>query len=212
MPFNAAVPVGTLTIADNKPLFQANFTAIDTAFSANHTALASATNIGLHKQVSFIGVNPAAAVPVTTEGLTVIAEYLPDIAGSTRNKYVLFCRQDSAAHPASTSYQITGTKTPINSRNGCSNLPGGMMIQWGESLSVPALGLRTVTFNTDFDSDQVIVTITAIKEQHTSGSGLFIHYDTLDPHPLQVFADRFVIVSNAPDPHTCFWTAIGPRA
>lgn len=204
MTYNPVIPLGSRTISDNGPGFRANFTQANTHFAIDHTAFTSGTNVGFHKKISFIGVNPAAVVPITTEGITVVAEYMPNVALEERERYALFYRQNSAAH-ADADYQLTGTQVPVNASVGSTFLPGGLMIQWGRTAVLPIGTSPAIPFQTDFDAAPYSIVITAIKAGGGSGLGIFVKNGSETKH-------QFKVLNEASAPHDIYWVAIGPRA
>lgn len=205
MTYTTNMPLPTDTLAQSQPRIRVNFNLIDSYFGQDHFSFTAASNNGLHKKISFVGVNPAAAIPVTTEGITAIAEYMPNIAGAEeRQAYALFYRQNSAAH-ADVGYQLTGTQVPVNASRGCSSLPGGLMIQWGRTAVLPVGTSPDIPFQIDFDSPPYSIVITAIKVGGGSGKGLFVKTASETKH-------KFNVENEASAGHDIYWIAIGPRA
>jgi len=133
MTFSTAVPDGATTIAGNKPKFLANFTSMNTAFSADHTQFDSGVNVGLHKKISFIGNSPALnPIPITQSGITMICN-------TSGSNFTLSCVERDGG-VTKDRVQLTAKTTPLTDTNGRSFLPGrtavwnqsmGLLICWG---------------------------------------------------------------------------------
>lgn len=75
---------------------------------------------------------------------------------------------------AGTATALTTSKigAPTVSTNGCSWLPGGILIQWGTS-SVPTSGTQVVTFPVAFPNNAYNVSVTGIRN-NSGGDGVFV--------------------------------------
>jgi hypothetical protein len=202
MTFSTAVPDGTTTIAGNKPKFVANFTAMNTAFSADHTQFDSGVNIGKHKQVSFIGNFPAIPIPPTLSGITLLSN-------TSGSNYTLSYVENNG-FSTSTEVQLTGKTPPIpitvpvaGQSSGCSNLPGGLMIQWGYIQAFgPGLSANIV-FPRPFSVNPYSIVLTGIKDHSLgSGDGFFVETGS-------VSTTKFKAINTGGGAHDMYWMAIG---
>jgi hypothetical protein len=194
------IPVSTNSPAVDQPLITANFTAANNFFGVDHVKFDAASNNGRHNQISFVGVNPAAAVPVATEGITLIAEY-----DAVSSKYVLNYRQDSAAHPAEAAYALTNSNPPLVAGIGYSYLPGGILLQWGRTAADVVSGVQTtISFPIAFTAIAYSVQATLEKDNPASGSG-----QAVNVVKGKVTTTGFDVWHQATGNHKVQWMAIG---
>ena len=203
MTFSSLVPYGNKTISNNGPDFRANFTAMNTAFSADHTQFDSGVNVGLHKKISFIGNSPAIVIPATPSGITLLAN-------SSGSNYTLSYVENNG-FVTSTEVQLTGKNPPIpivspvvGQFSGCSNLPGGLMIQWGYIQAFgPGLSANIV-FPRPFSVNPYSITLTGIKAYDigVSGNGFFVETGL-------VSTTKFKAMNTGGGAHDMYWMAIG---
>lgn len=190
MTFTPNIPGVNQSLGVSRPLIVGNFSAISTALAVNHVALNS-SGAGKHKfvQMPVQGSAPAAAA---NEGVLYTKTQL-----AISN---LFWKRDASA----TEIQLTNIN-PTNAANGCSFLPGGLLIQWGKA-TLNASGVATVNFISSFSllgvnnnpwSVQVTI-VTNFGTVRSVGVSSVSH-------------NQFSISSFAGASHDVYWVAIGPK-
>jgi len=197
------IPQAGNTLAESQPWILANFTDLNTYFSVDHVALDAAANNGSHNKVGFIGVNPSAPVPVTTEGITLIADY-----SAATSKYILRYKQNSVAFPADSSHALTNSHIPLAASIGYSYLPGGILIQWGRTAADVVTGVQTtINFPVAFTSTAYSVQVTLEKDNPASGTA-----QAANVVRTTVSTTGFDVYHSASGNHKVQWMAIGVSA
>lgn len=154
MTFNPNIPSGGQTISSTTVPIQTNFNVANTAFGIDHVPFITATNQGRHNKATLIQQpSDPAAVSLCdilyTKSVSYGAPY-----SDTKNE--LFLRR--ASGDGSTIIQMS-TRDPIASTNGASFLPGGVIIQWGQTSFVGSSN-PAITFPEAFPNNPFSVQIT----------------------------------------------------
>jgi hypothetical protein len=209
MTFSTLVPYGNKTISNNGTDFRANFTAMNTAFSADHTQFDSGINIGKHKQVSFLGNSPSInPIPITQEGITMIS----NISGS---HFTLSYIERNSGVTYNT-VQLTSKREPLSDDLGNSFLPGrsaiwdqsmGILVYWGKTFVAANSESPPINYASGggraFETAPYCIQITGIEPYANTGHPFYVSADHLPTHT------SFRIINNGTQPHDVYWLAIG---
>jgi len=192
MSFNPNIPTGGQTISSTTVPIQTNFSIANTAFGVDHTPFITVTNQGQHQKVSLV---QQAADPAALATAPIL--YAKSTTSNTVNNDIYFRR---ASNDGSSIVQLTTTKVnPLASTNGSSFLPGGVMIQWGQTSFVGSSN-PTITFPTAFPNNPFSVQITINNSNGTVPNAWRI--TSLSP-------SGFVANVQVTGATTMYWMAIG---
>jgi hypothetical protein len=198
MSYTLGIPADGQSLGNSKPQVRTNFTQIFNAFALNHVPL-NGSGQGKHLFVQM----PEDADKVT--GANEIGLYCKE-AQSYAN---LFFRQETGgADPDKNQgaiIQMTNV-APVNSANGRSFLPGGLLIQWGVT-TLDSNGQATINFSPSFSLAGVNNAPWNI--QLTMATGAVAVQRCV--YANNVVFDKFDIVSTNGQSRTVFWMAIGPK-
>jgi hypothetical protein len=196
MTFTPNIPGSNQSLGVSRPLIVGNFTAISTALAVNHIALNS-SGAGKHKFVQ-MPVQGSAPAVAANEGVLYTKTQL-----AISN---LFWKRDASA----TEIQLTNIN-PTNAVNGCSFLPGGLLIQWGQTITTGGSGGGTtaVIFTTTFtlagvNTNAYSVIVTADTAAIAAGQNLTVDAVTHSGFSLKQ-------IGYAPAGRTVNYIAIGPK-
>ena len=129
MTYDPNIPQPTDLISQSQSQIQTNFAQANTAFGIDHTAFDTVANQGKHKKSTYY----EQAVDPTTL-INEMAVYTKDVSTITQ----LFVRRASNG----TVIQLTAGD-PTASNEGQSFLPGGIIIKWGNNVTVSNGALYT---------------------------------------------------------------------
>lgn len=189
--YTPAIPQPGDRPSDSQPLILANFTSLNNIFLVNHMPLNASANLGKHTFIQFV---PQAVGPVTAVGE--LALYTKPIG--TGGLSEIFMRRASSG----TEVLMTSFQDPVNAPAGSSFLPGGILIQWNISGTIPSGGDETELFEYTFGAVPYTVVITGIHNGGEVVSGNVHH----------VSAANFEIKNTSDSPRAFYWIAIGASA
>ena len=184
MTYNPNVPAATQSLGETQLPIQINFANLNTAFSANHSALTTNTD-GKHE---FLQMPEQISVPATATDEGGVYTKVTD------SVTCLFWRQESNG----TEVQMTTSQTPTDANPGTTFLPGGLLMQFG-SFTATANTNTTVTFNVAFGTAPYSV----VCQMNRNSSNV----DTIYAHTLTTIDFRARNTSNSN--RTAYYIAIG---
>lgn len=150
MSYTANVPVSGQTLGNSRPIINANFGAINTAFSVNHVAFNSADQ-GKHKFCTFLtqGTSSASSPGTAANDVNFYSRSQTGFDGSAPNLYLQFGPNGAGAADVLMTRRIA----PVTASNGYTFLPGGLILQWGFLQGAPFIANNAaVTFPLTFPS------------------------------------------------------------
>jgi len=151
MAYNPDIPQASDDPSQSQGQLLANFQALNTFLSVNHTAL-NDPNEGTHKFLQM----PEQASPPST-GSNTGGLYTKEVGGTTQ----LFFRNESNGSER----QMTGAfSTGVT--NGMVTIPGGLIIKWGRRNNLN--DNSTITFSTPFASALYNVSLTLVRNDTNS--------------------------------------------
>lgn len=171
MTFTSLIPASGQSLGFTKQKIQDNFTNYFNVMSINHVA-PNASGEGKHK---FVQMPQQVAAPSTA--VNEIALYSKDSTIGT----ALFFRQESNG----TEVQLTGLD-PIIATEGCSFLPGGLLIQWG-SIASTSTHPNEVTFPVAFSTVIYSIQVTPFKTVAGGSVPFSVYYTLSAMSPLAKF-------------------------
>ncbi len=127
MSYNPGIPTANQTFKETQGPINTNFTVANTAFGVDHVNFQTVSNQGLHKKVTLI---PGGDPPASTVGPIIYSKPEPYGPPFSVTKNEIFLETNN---PGSTIIKLTQTASGVTiATKGCSFLPGGIIIQWGQ--------------------------------------------------------------------------------
>lgn len=133
---------------------------------------------------------------------------VPNDPAAVANAYVMYCKQDSAGSPQmfgidqnSRISQLTAAITPQKAPFGFTWLPGGLMIQWGQTAAIASNADDNVLFGSWFAANAYSVQITG---RHNGGALVTGNVHTLTQA-------GFKLRNTSSVARDFYWIAIGPQ-
>ena len=132
MAYNPNIPNPSDFLSDSQVDIKANFSALNTVYSIDHTAFTGVTNAGFHKPVHIV----AAAIPTAVSGTNIVssASVTPNTLPGSAADVQLFSRTAGGVIS-----QLTGH---ISEAEGYQWL-GGILVQWGTVAMNTGVGTNT---------------------------------------------------------------------
>lgn len=190
MAWTANIPQPNDRLSVSQGQLLGNCQRSDAVMAFDHYPFSDVTaNAGFHKSVRF----PAGAAVATD--LDVCALYAKTVGTRTQ----IFFRQDTDG--AATEIQMTG-RDPIRAQNGCTFLPGNMLLQWGHGTFPAGDNTVPIAFPVAFSAAAYSVVAT----RHSSNSD----NRTLSIEPGSTGAANVTFRRRHDDNPTFTWIAIGP--
>jgi len=222
MSFTQNIPQAYQSPASNQPQILGNFTAMNTIFGQDHFTFSAATNNGKHRIVSFVGNAPSIAIPVTTKGITLIANTSGVLGASANTQTLSYIQNDGVA--TSAQVQLTGKRVPASIANGLSWLPGsltpavdcmGMLICWGmmplANSGVSGNESADIFFDSVgntaiFEGAPFSIVLTPLRPVTAPPNGMTPEFVSSTTPPTDT---KFRIINMSSAKHDVYWMAIG---
>jgi hypothetical protein len=196
MTYTPDTPLPTDLPSYSQGIFRTNFNELNTIFSENHFTFNDAT-------VAKRGKHNFVTLPVRAG----------DPGGLGATEIALFCENLSIGDPATPTELVMkrggGSRIylsgpePTKASDGCSFLPGKLLIQWGTE-KVPSGSSGNINFTETFSAHPYSITVTPIR---SAGAGTMNIY-VLDG---SITSSRFRTENSGSGAHDIYWIAIGPQ-
>lgn len=187
--YNITTPNAPNDPADDQPQMQQNTASIAGLIQEDHVGFGF-PNGGYHKVIHL--------VPQTSDPTP------PGSFGQIYSKQIVSVNDDEALFyetGGSRVIQMTCNVVPVNSSNGFSFLPGGLLFQWG---TTPAIS-GNITYPQPFSANAYNVQLTLRATGVTSNSRVTYAIGVQGSNQCSYFINASNILVN-----NIFWTAIGP--
>ena len=133
---------------------------------------------------------------------------VPNDPAAVANTYILYCKQDTAGSPQlygidqnSRVSQLTCSIAPSRNATGYTFLPGGMLLEWGQTPAIASNADLIVNLPAWMAAAVYSVQITG---RHNGGALVTGHVHTLQAHD-------FTIRNTSSVARDFYWMAIGPQ-
>lgn len=126
MAYQPLIPTGTVQLDQDYQNIQGNFQAADTAFGVDHTLFSVASQSGYHKAIHMI---PQASITNVPGFPQLYSKSITDV----NTDEALFYNTGTGNRTV----QMTVPIVPLAAVKGYTFLPGGIIMQWGQTTSVP---------------------------------------------------------------------------
>jgi len=191
MTYYPTIPQAGDIPAQSQSQFLSNFTEIDTDFGRDHVALtdADAASRGFHNHTTL---PVQVAAPATTA-----------------TQVALYCKNDVTGHPnlyfrrpsSGNEIELTAHENPVIANNGCTFLPGGILIQWGiAAIPIVSGGIVTIVFPSAFAAPGPYSIIVTPYNASLAATTLAVEHFTVN---------TFDLYSSRTNISAC-WIAMGP--
>ena len=140
LPYQPLTPTGTVPLLSDYKNVQGNFAALDTSFGVDHTLFSdSSLQNGYHTLIHFI---PQVTPATNTIGYGRLYTKTADdgIASSQELFYNIWNGASSL------DIQLTRNFLPVASINGYTFMPGGIIMQWAHTASLPSGTFTPITY------------------------------------------------------------------
>jgi hypothetical protein len=193
-------PASTETLAESQPIIKENFNAANTTFGVDHTLLIDGTaNLGKHDKVSWLPHVAATAIPLAPSSMTMMARY-------TGSHYNLFYKENNGLADGPDTMFTNSAVTTSTAANGCSFLPGGIMIQWGYKAALAGGGSTNINFAALGLADFTAAPFTILTQVRHNG------YDADAVACVTAgAATGFTMKNSSSSDRDFYWLVIGPK-
>jgi len=215
MTYNTSVPASGQSLGETQPIIQQNFSDINTAFGKNHIPLTT-SNDGKHKFLqlpeSGTGWDNNSSPPATAAnegGLYVAAvggvSQLHFRGENTGSSYQLTTSTAGAdgnitTFGTDTNYQVG----PPSLNGGWTFLPGGLIMQWGNSNTAASTDVFTYTFPRTFPNNVWNIQVTGYRAPSSPGNVTDAWVSTSN-----LTTSGFQVYNNGSHSFQFYWLAIG---
>jgi len=166
-----------------------NFQSLFSWSALDHESLTSgAAFFGKHR---FCTLTPQGA------GNATLANEVSLYSKSLGGAQTLYFRRPSSG----TEIPLTGPIDPIVAANGCTFLPGGLMLQWGQTGGIASNANAVIGFSSAFSGNAYSVTVTG---RHNGG-------EIVGGNIAAIGAASFTLRNTSTSNRDFYWIAIGPR-
>src|SRR5882724_9133933 len=174
MAYQSGIPTGSVPLNQDYLNIQGNFSSLATQFNEDHVPLTSTSGTppnGYHKSIHLVPAsttttNPPNNQPVITPVATVGYGQVFDAEindGLNTDTALYFLSGGNRLT------QLTRNIQPVNSQNGYTSIPGGLVLQWGLTASSNASFLD-VTFPIVFPNSVYNIQLTRTRQSSSPGA------------------------------------------